>query len=256
MIDVSYNAVSTGMLDVTCSTILKHLDDLAGDSRTQVCYSHTIMSILTLLQVAFLTFDNQLQFYNLRATLSQPQMLVCPDIDDMFKPLHDDLLVNLGESREVVKQLLEALPGMFKNNQVTDSCLGTAFLAAKDILSSVGGRIMVFQATLPSLGPGKLKNREDVSQRYTAHARRAHRPPQTDCACRGTDKEFAGLVAGTDFYKQFSVDASRAQIGIDMFLFNGLYSDLSALSEAAKFSSGTCYYYPMFNANTNPGMGS
>ena len=57
-----------------------------------------------------------MHFYNLKATLSAPQMLVVSDVADVILPLPDDLLVNLCDSKAVVMALLEALPNMFRAN--------------------------------------------------------------------------------------------------------------------------------------------
>lgn len=40
-----------------------------------------------------------LHFYNLKASLAQPQMMVVAEVEEPFVPLPDDLLVNLKESR-------------------------------------------------------------------------------------------------------------------------------------------------------------
>lgn len=60
-------------------------------------------------QVGFCTFDSNVHYYNLKASLGQPQMLVVPDHTDPFLPVPDDLLVNLSESRAVVDTLVENL---------------------------------------------------------------------------------------------------------------------------------------------------
>src|SRR4051812_43134492 len=44
-------------------------------------------------RVAIITFDATVHFYNLAASLSQAQMLVVPDIDDVFVPLSTGCLV-------------------------------------------------------------------------------------------------------------------------------------------------------------------
>ena len=59
--------------------------------------------------MGFCTFDSNVHYYNLKAGLSQPQMLVVPDHADPLVPVPDDLLVNLSESRAVVDALLESL---------------------------------------------------------------------------------------------------------------------------------------------------
>lgn len=50
-------------------------------------------------KVAIVTFDKVVQFYNLKAGLDKPQMLVVGDVDDMFVPLSEGFLVDAWESK-------------------------------------------------------------------------------------------------------------------------------------------------------------
>src|SRR4051812_40024389 len=95
VIDVSYYSVSSGLLKTCVDTIKATLSSLPDPVRSNV---------------GFLTFDNTIHFYHLKSSLSQPRMLVVSDIDDVFLPLPDDMLVNLNDSRKVV----DALLGMLK----------------------------------------------------------------------------------------------------------------------------------------------
>ena len=61
VIDVSVTAINSGMVATACAAIKESLDSLPGGDRTRI---------------GFLTYDNHLQFYNLKASLSQPQMMV------------------------------------------------------------------------------------------------------------------------------------------------------------------------------------
>ncbi|KTG27096.1 hypothetical protein cypCar_00037667 [Cyprinus carpio] len=172
VLDVSHNAVETGYLDVVCQALLDSLDSLPGDARTKI---------------GFITFDSNIHFYNMQEGLSQPQMLIVSDIDDVFVPTPDSLLVNLKECREVsecglgwsdvtldalismllslqlVQDLLASLPQMFGQTMETQSALGPALQAAFKLLSPTGGRMSVFQTQLPTLGIGALKPREEPS---------------------------------------------------------------------------------------------
>jgi protein transport protein SEC24 len=65
-------------------------------------------------RTGFITFDSSIHFYNLKASLKAPQMLVVSDISDVIMPSPEDLLVNLQDSREVVEALLDSLPAMFQ----------------------------------------------------------------------------------------------------------------------------------------------
>jgi protein transport protein SEC24 len=219
LIDVSYDAVARGMLAAVAKTIGENLKKFAGDKRTKI---------------GFITYDHQLHFYNLNPALTQPQMMVVPEIDDVFLPCPTDLIVNLDDSMELVKALMASLPTLHANKTSQGSCLGSAMEVARVLLGNMGGRISIFQATLPNIGKGKLPMRDDPS-------------------ARGTSKEGTLLTMGTDFYKKFAVDASRAQIGCDLFIFNDTYCDLASLSQAAKFGAGMVFYYPGFK-NSVPSM--
>ncbi|XP_041845495.1 protein transport protein Sec24B [Melanotaenia boesemani] len=218
VLDVSHNAVEAGYLKYFCESLLENLDKMPGDTRTRV---------------GFLTFDSTIHFYNLQEGLSQPQMLVVSDIDDIFIPSHDSLMVNLKESKELVKDLLTSLPGMFNQSRETHSALGPALQAAFKLMSPTGGRVTVFQTQLPTLGAGKLQSREDPNQ-------------------RSSTKGVQHLGPATDFYKKLALDCSGQQIGVDLFLLSSQYADLSSLACISKYSAGSVFYYPSFHHIHNP----
>ncbi|XP_027865114.1 protein transport protein Sec24B isoform X1 [Xiphophorus couchianus] len=218
VLDVSHNALEAGYLKYFCESLLENLDKLPGDARTKV---------------GFLTFDNTVHFYNLQEGLSQPQMLVVSDIDDVFIPSHDSLMVNLKESKELVKELLTSLPAMFSQSRETHSALGPALQAAFKLMSPTGGRVTLFQTQLPTLGAGKLQSREDPNQ-------------------RSSTKGAQHLGPATDFYKKLALDCSGQQIGVDLFLLSSQYADLSSLACVSKYSAGSVFYYPSFHCIHNP----
>ncbi|XP_041614803.1 protein transport protein Sec24B isoform X2 [Vulpes lagopus] len=218
VLDVSHNAVEAGYLTILCQSLLENLDKLPGDSRTRI---------------GFMTFDSTIHFYNLQEGLSQPQMLIVSDIDDVFLPTPDSLLVNLYESKELIKDLLTALPNMFTNTRETHSALGPALQAAFKLMSPTGGRVSVFQTQLPSLGAGLLQSREDPNQ-------------------RSSTKVVQHLGPATDFYKKLALDCSGQQTAVDLFLLSSQYSDLASLACMSKYSAGCIYYYPSFHFTHNP----
>lgn len=71
--------------------------------------------------------------------------------------------MNLQDSRKVVDSLLEALPNMFASNSVNASCTGPAVLAAKKVIQHIGGKLLLFQSSLPTVGEGALKVRVSVT---------------------------------------------------------------------------------------------
>ncbi|XP_076606700.1 protein transport protein Sec24A isoform X2 [Chaetodon auriga] len=218
VLDVSHNAVETGYLNVFCQSLLDNINSLPGDSRTKV---------------GFITFDSTIHFYNLQEGLSQPQMLIVSDIEDIFLPTPDSLLVNLNECKELVQDLLKSLPTLFEKTMETQSALGSALQAAFKLLSPTGGRMSVFQTQLPNLGVGALQSREDPNQRANA-------------------KDIQHLSPATDFYKKLALDCSGQQVAVDLFLLSAQYCDLASLGCISRYSAGSIYYYPSYHHQHNP----
>ncbi|XP_077589495.1 protein transport protein Sec24B [Stigmatopora nigra] len=218
VLDVSHNAVESGYLKYFCQSLLDNLDKLPGDSRTKV---------------GFLTFDSHVHFYNLQEGLSRPQMLVVTDIDDIFIPSHDSLMVSWRDSKELIKDLLASLPSTFNRSSETQSALGPALQAAFKLMSPSGGRVSVFQTQRPTLGAGSLQCRED---------------PERHSDAKGVQH----LGPATDFYKKLALDCSGQQIAVDLFLLSSQYADLASLACISKYSAGSIFYYPNFHGVRNP----
>jgi len=214
VIDVSATAVQSGMLSNLANAIRKSLDDLPGSPRTQI---------------GFLTFDHSVHYYCLKAGMSTPQMMVVADLKELFVPVPDDLLVNLKESRDVVESFLDNLPTMFANTQVTEACLGPALKAAFTVTKHIGGKMLVFQSVLPSLGDGMCKPRENFR-------------------LMGTPEEIKLLKPGTNWYKETALEFSRAQISVEMFLFPFQYIDTASLVELPHATSGRLRTYAAFDS--------
>ena len=96
----------------------------------------------------------------------RPQMLVMDDIEEVFVPLPNGLLVTLAESLDLVKSLLQSLPAMFEKTADKKSALGPAMKAAKGLIANVGGHLFVFQSTLPSVGEGAISRVEDAALKF------------------------------------------------------------------------------------------
>uniref|UniRef100_H3DF95 SEC24 homolog A, COPII coat complex component n=1 Tax=Tetraodon nigroviridis TaxID=99883 RepID=H3DF95_TETNG len=218
ILDVSHNAVETGYLNVFCQSLLDNLSRLPGDSRTKI---------------GFITFDSTIHFYNLQEGLSQPQMLIVSDIEDIFLPTPDSLLVNLNECKELVQDLLKSLPTLFQKTMETQSALGSALQAGFKLLSPTGGRMSVFQTQLPNLGAGALQSREDPNQRASA-------------------KDVQHLSPATDFYKKLALDCSGQQVAVDLFLLSAQYCDLASLGCISRYSAGSIYHYPSYHHQHSP----
>lgn len=214
VMDVTFAAVSSGMISTAASTILNALDSMPNkDDRAKV---------------AFIGFDSQLHFFRLVPGQTEPSLLVVTDLDDVFLPQPNDLLVSLTECRSSIEGLLRGLANMYKQAVASPSALGAALQAAFKLISGSGGKIEVFTASLPSVGPGALKMRDDKK-------------------LYGGPREATLLTPGSPFYKTFPIECSRSQVSVDMWLFGPAYIDVATLSCLPRYTGGQTFYYPTYD---------
>ena len=64
-----------------------------------------------------------------QAGTTDANMLVVSDIDDVFLPKPNDLLVNIAESRTSLEALLGRIGDMFQDNSIIGSAMGPALQA-------------------------------------------------------------------------------------------------------------------------------
>ncbi|CAK0846624.1 unnamed protein product [Prorocentrum cordatum] len=220
VIDVSYTAVVTGMLDAVVASIKEAIQsgEIPGGSRTQI---------------GIITFDTSLHFYNLNANLSQPQMLVVSDLEDVFVPLPDDVLAPIEECESSIMTLLDALPQLFRETKTNESCMGSAVKGAFAAMKHIGGKLLVFGACIPSVGELSLKSTRDNPR------------------VLGTEREVELLRPVSDGYKDLATELTRAQISVEMFFAPQAYIDLASIAPLAKFTGGDVRLYPQFQAATS-----
>jgi len=218
LIDVSYTAVVTGMLDCVVAGI------------KEAILSDKMPNADSRMQIGIITYDSALHFYNLSPNLSQPQMLVVSDLEDVFLPLPDDILVNATESQSVIINLLDSLPSIWAETKVNESCLGSAVRGAYMAMKHIGGKLCVFGSVLPNLGEFALKAARDNPRLL------------------GTDREVELLRPVSDGYKDFALELTKAQISVELFIAPQSYMDLASLGPLAKYTGGDLRFYPQFNA--------
>ena len=214
LFDVSRLAVETGYLHTVCNILNEELNNLPGDARTHI---------------GFLAYDSALHFYSLSEGQSQPHEMTVLDVEDVFLPCPENLLVNLQSRLTLVADLLSQLPRKFVNSYDNGSALGAALQAAYKMMSGTGGRITVFQTCLPSVGPGALTPREDPNQRASS--------------------DVPHLNPANDFYKRLALECSGQQIAVDLFILNSQYVDLATVSGIGKFSGGCIHHVPLYKSN-------
>uniref|UniRef100_UPI0037E88546 protein transport protein Sec24C isoform X3 n=1 Tax=Semicossyphus pulcher TaxID=241346 RepID=UPI0037E88546 len=225
LIDVSYNAVKSGMVNIVCEELKTLLDYLPRENP----------ELDSVVRVGFVTYNKVLHFYNVKSSLAQPQMLVVSDVSDMFVPLLDGFLVNVNESRLVIESLLDQIPEMFADTRETETVFGPVIQAGLEALKAAdcAGKLFVFHTSLPiAEAPGKLKNREDKK-------------------LTGTDKEKSLFQPQVGFYNTLAKECVAQGCCVDLFLFPNQYVDVATLGVVPVSTGGSVYKYTYFQAQSD-----
>ncbi|GAA6050283.1 hypothetical protein JCM3770_002770 [Rhodotorula araucariae] len=227
-IDVSWTSVRCGLV----AEVVKHLRDLLFPPKEGQEPDENGMIEKTGLpvgaKVAIMTFDRTVQFFNLKPGLEQAQMLVVPDITDMFLPLLEGFLVDPIESRSVIEGLLDTLPTLTADTSIIEAAMTGPLKASMMALKNLGGLLTIFQTSLPTIGLGALKHRED-SKLY------------------GTDKEKSLFVPQDPFYRMAAEECVESGIGVNLFLFPSQYIDAATLGALPGLTGGDLFFHPRFD---------
>lgn len=143
VIDVSYEAVKTGMLEIFVSTLKEaiHNNALPGGSRTQI---------------GLLSFGSAIQLYILKAKQKQPQILVLNDLADIHIPIPDELVYNVEENKDMLLSLLDSLVGIWEGaysgqteqqlHAMQFCCFSRALDTAVGLFKHMGGKMVLLTA--------------------------------------------------------------------------------------------------------------
>ncbi|XP_056350974.1 protein transport protein Sec24C isoform X3 [Oenanthe melanoleuca] len=225
MIDVSYNAVKSGLVRLICEELKSLLDYLPREGNMEE----------SAIRVGFVTYNKVLHFYNVKNSLAQPQMMVVSDVADMFVPLLDGFLVNVNESRTVIASLLDQIPEMFADTRETETVFAPVIQAGLEALKAAecAGKLFIFHTSLPiAEAPGKLKNRDDRK-------------------LINTDKEKTLFQPQTSFYNNLAKDCVAQGCCVDLFLFPNQYLDVATLGVVPYQTGGSIYKYAYFQLETD-----
>ncbi|OCT71908.1 protein transport protein Sec24C isoform X4 [Xenopus laevis] len=225
MIDVSYNAVKSGLVALVCEELKQLVDYLPREGNMEE----------SIIRVGFVTYNKVLHFYNVKSTLAQPQMMVVSDVSDMFVPLLDGFLVNVNESRPVITSLLDQIPELFADTRETETVFAPVIQAGLEALKAAdcAGKLFIFHTTLPiAEAPGKLKNRDDKK-------------------LINTDKEKILFQPQTNFYNNLSKDCVAQGCCVDLFLFPNQFLDVATLGVVPFQTGGSVYKYTYFQPETD-----
>lgn len=213
IIDVSADAVNSGMTLTVARTILESLDRIPNQNKTA--------------KVAFIGVDSSLHYFRFKEGVEDNvDMLIVSDLDEPFLPSPEGLLVNLEKNRKAIEKFLVDFPLFFENSANKHLALGPALRAGHKMIAGIGGKLIVFAATLPSIGEGKLAVRDEAGH-------------------SGKPTESRQLLGPADkFYKAFAVECNSAQVTIDLFLTGSKYQDVATLSNLPRYTAGQTHFYP------------
>lgn len=226
LIDITTEAIDRGYLHTVCRGISEAL--YGPDAEEGEEESEERPSLPTGTRVGFVTYDREVQFYNLSPELLSPQMMVMTDLEEPFVPLSTGLFVDPTESKDLIKSLLKSLPTMFAQKNPEPALLPT-LNAALEALKATGGKIICTLSTLPTFGPGRLTVRDDGKNR------------DTDAEKKFFTTEHAG-------WKKTAQSMVTAGVGVDFFVSSpgGTYMDIATIGHVSRLTGGEMFFYPNF----------
>ncbi|KAK5951454.1 COPII coat Sec23p-Sfb3p heterodimer component [Knufia fluminis] len=230
LIDISQEAINRGLLSATCQGIMNALYGTNSEEEEDTDQPAP-PRIPVGAKIGIVTFDKEVQFYNLSAGLTSAQMMVMPDLEDPFVALASGLFVDHTESKSVVTSLLKSLPNMFTMVKNPEPALLPVLNTALAALTATGGKIICSLSTLPTWGPGKLHMRDDGKGRDTDAERRLFTTEHP-----GFKKTASAMVS--------------AGIGVDFFVAapGGGYMDIATIGHVSRLTGGEVFFYPNFMA--------
>lgn len=224
MIEVSKSTLSNGMVQLLCKSMKSILAALRGDEKKS-----------TSTTVGFVTYNHVLHFYNLKKSLSQPHIMVMPDIHDAFVPLMDGFLVSVTEAETLIDCLMEQIPQMYISEPSGEVLFGPVVQAGLEALKNANcaGKLLIFHSTLPTCdAPGKLEKRDGQK-------------------LLGTEKQKSVLTPQNPLYKKLAEDCVAAGCCVDLFLFPNDYIDVASVGQLCRHTGGHINRYMYFQAQTD-----
>jgi protein transport protein SEC24 len=157
VIDVTFTAIVTGLVEQSLNAVRYALDDISKRN-LDAC-------------VGVITYSDKIHFYRFAPDRPDAQMYVVGDVDGPFcpAPMHELLVTASDEkTRYLFDNCLDMIQEVFSPDNATPPPEGQAVLcaagaaaqAASCCLESGGGKVLLFQSSLCSVGVGKLENRE------------------------------------------------------------------------------------------------
>jgi protein transport protein SEC24 len=130
--------------------------------------------------------------------------------------------------RDIIVELLDALPTMFQENARPESVFAAAARGGLQALENIGGQLFIFQSCLPNYGADALKSRDDKNM-------------------YNTDKEKQLMQPQSEAYKELAKDCVKNAVCVNTWLFPKEYLDVATVGVLSELTGGDLRYYPNFD---------
>ena len=241
VLDISALAIDTGLVGSAVEAIRQAIVELEKVPRARV---------------GIMAYNHQVHFYSAAATTlsvaasarfgtdsarvpggarSEPCVSVVANVNEPFLPVPaSQVLVRLCDPKQVelLRKSLNYIAATHVHktaDYAKQSAFGAATQLAIDVMQKTGGKIIMFQTQLPTVGVGALQSRE-VLAHYA------------------TPKEQELYIPQTDFYQKLASQAASNAISVDLFNCAYTYTDLASIVPLVSTTGGQLYRYPDFNA--------
>ncbi|KAF1745516.1 hypothetical protein MXB_5099, partial [Myxobolus squamalis] len=211
MLDVSYSAVSSGLLKQVTSTLSNIISSGFFDS----CPTKNGIKI------AIMAYDTQIYVFCPKSGASEMEVVF--DVSEPFISSMNTFIVDPIENKQNIIALLNKIPEIFENNKTIDVLLGPAIDTALDAIISIRtcAKFFIFHGNMPSFdAPGKLIHQNERSK-------------------LGGDDEKKTLSPQNPFYSLLATKCVDNGVGIDFFCAELVYED--KISKIAYFQFALLY---------------
>lgn len=224
VLDVSYTAAVTGLVQAAVEGIRGALDGLAQNPR---------------MRVGIITYDQAIHFYSIKSDRDQPAVVVVSDVDDVFVPCpQPEIMVRVSEpgARACLEATLDLLVSSYDAAKMDPNdaqnglcCAGAAAQVAAKTLLPTGGKIFLLFSSLPTHGAGQLVYRDTGSLYHTAKEKTLFKPQGA-------------------FYAKVARRCAELAITVDLYVCANSYVDLATVGTLSTTTGGQTFMYPGFNA--------
>jgi len=203
----------------------------------------TLRSLLNFMErpasrIALITFDHALHFYAFYPNVEGSRWVTVSDIEDPFVPCSSSALCidALDDAyRSQVETLCGELSEFFEETTSEQACGGAALKVATELLASCGGgHVIMFQSSLPNMGIGALKARDDLRLAREGEG--------------GQQQLF--LPQQAPFFDTLIADCLQHGVAVSTFACPpvGMFIDITSLSALPRRTGGELFYFPGFDS--------